>query len=164
MQFAFQRVPITLPPSGSPTTTPARLRPILPLRIHGPQSQTASLLMLVDSGADEICLPVHLIPTLGLNPSLAQTRTLTGVGVRTAVYYFPVELEIQTGPTDRIRWRTTVSFGQVPQHLGLFGIAGGLEFFHFTMNVVDSWFSLAPHPLLPAVPPIVYPHTPYPIP
>jgi hypothetical protein len=120
--------------------------------------------MLVDTGADEICLPRNLVPALGLDLSQAATRTLTSVGVRTTVHYLPVELELQTKPNDRIRWRTMVSFGAVPAHLGLFGVAGGLEFFHFNMSVVDGWFSLAPHPLIPAVPPTAYPHTPRQIP
>lgn len=134
------------------------------LDVYGPRNQTAALLMLVDTGADEICLPLHLVPALGLDLSQAETRVLTGVGSRSVVHYLPVELELQNGPNNRVRWRTTVSFGPVPSHLGLFGVAGGLEFFHFAMNVVDGWFSLAPHPLIPVVPPTAYPHTPHPIP
>lgn len=134
------------------------------VRVHGVRGVSQNVNMLIDTGADEVMLPATYLPLLGFDPVQAQQRTLTGVGGRVVLNYFSVELELVASATNRLRWRTNVGFGQTPGGLGLFGVAGGLEFFHLSMNVIDGWFSLSPHPLLGPVPPTAYPHTPHPIP
>jgi hypothetical protein len=134
------------------------------VRVHGPRGASRTVDMLVDTGADEVMLPAMYLPLLGFDPTQAQQRTLRGVGGPVVLNYFAVEMELVASPTNRLRWRTNVGFGRTPGGLGLFGVAGGLEFFHLSMNVIDGWFSLHPHPLLGTLPPTAYPHTPYPIP
>ncbi|MBX9585449.1 MAG: hypothetical protein K2X87_34515 [Gemmataceae bacterium] len=118
--------------------------------------------MLVDTGADDVILPFDLVGPLGLNLTQARPRATRGVGSRVTTYFLPVELEIFIAADDRLRWAATVGFGPTPPGvgLGLFGVAGGLEFFHLTLSVVDGWFALAPHPLVRPLPPTAYPHQP----
>lgn len=129
--------------------------------MYGPAGQR-TVPVLVDTGADDVILPVDLVDQLGLNLTRARTRDTRGVGGRVTTYYLPVELELHRGPNDRLRWASTVGFGPTPPGvgLGLFGVAGGLEFFHLSMSVVDGWFALAPHPLIRPLPPTAYPHQP----
>lgn len=155
MFFRFR--PHPLPGTGSRLLP--RDRPIFDLYVHGPAG-TRTVEVLVDTGADDVILPVALLRPLGLNLARARGRTTRGVGGPVTTYYFPVELEIVVAPDDRLRWAATVGFGPTATGLGLFGVAGGLEFFHLTLSVVDGWFALAPHPLVRPVPPTAYPHQP----
>lgn len=131
--------------------------------MYGP-SRSVGTLVLVDTGADDIILPVGLARPLGFDLARGRTRGTRGAGSSFTSYFFPVELELVVAPNDRLRWRATVGFGPTPPGLGLFGIAGGLEFFHLTLSVVDGWFALAPHPLVRPLPPTTYPHPPRPSP
>lgn len=155
MLFHFR--PYPRPGSGSMLLP--RDRPILDLHAHGPAG-TRKVEVLVDTGADDVILPVGLVRSLGLDLARARTRGTHGVGSRVTTYFFPVELEIVVAADDRLRWATTVGFGPTPPALGLFGVAGGLEFFHLTLSVIDGWFALAPHPLIRPLPPTAYPHQP----
>ncbi len=131
------------------------------LRVFGPAGWKSNP-VLVDTGADDIILPVDLVQPLGLDLTRARPRATRGIGGRMTTYYLSVELELYRAPNDRLRWAATVGFGPTPPGigLGLFGVAGGLEFFHLTMSVVDGWFALAPHPLIRPLPPTTYPHQP----
>jgi len=161
--FYFRTVAIAPPGRSAPPVTP-RPRPITPLRVFGRNGTMARVNVLIDTGADEVLLPTRLIAPLGFTPGAGQTRRTRGVGGRVAFQYFDVELELLAGTNNRVRWRTTVGFGPVPPQIGLFGVAGGLEFFQLSMNVIDGCFALSPHPLIGPLPPTAYPHTPYPIP
>lgn len=157
MLFPFR--PYPPPGTGSPLLP--RDRPILDLRVHGPAGSVETP-VLVDTGADDVILPVDLVGRLGLNLTQARPRATRGVGSRVTTYFLPVELEIFVAANNRLRWRATVGFGRTPPgiRLGLFGVAGGLEFFHLTLSVADGWFALAPHPLARPLPPTTYPHQP----
>lgn len=151
------------PPSGARSTLLPRDRPVLDLWLHGPAGSVETA-VLVDTGADDVILPAILLPRLGLDLTRGRPRGTRGVGSRVTTYFFPVELELVAASNDRLRWRATVGFGPTPPGLGLFGIAGGLEFFQLTVSVVDGWFALAPHPLVRPLPPTTYPHAPRPSP
>jgi hypothetical protein len=153
----FRFRPHPLPGTGSPLLP--RDRPILDLHIHGPAA-TRKVEALVDTGADDVILPVDLARPLGLDLTQARSRGTRVVGGRVTTYFFPVELEIVVAPDDRLRWAATVGFGPTPPALGLFGVAGGLEFIQLTASVVGGWFALAPHPLVRPLPPTAYPHQP----
>ncbi len=141
-----------------------RSRPILPLRVYGRNYSFQSVPVLIDTGADEVLLPEYLIPLLGFTPGSGRTKSLTTVGGRAVFRYFDLELELFSAANNRVRWATTIGFGPVAPRIGLFGIAGGLEFFHLSMSVADQWFALSPHPLIQPVPPTAYPHSPFAIP
>ncbi len=148
------------------TNTPIRRRPrpFVPLRVAGPNGRLFLLDALVDSGADEVLIPQTLLAGLGFAPGSGITRGTSGVGGRTATVYQRVRLELRTAPNDRLVWNTTVAFGHVPFNIVLFGIAGGLEFFHTTLNVIDRQVTLYPHPMMPLSPASVTPHVAFPIP
>lgn len=151
MQFPFRRV------------VPTRPRPVVPLRVFN-GTKLVQLFAVVDTGADNVILPNHLLPLLGLRRTRGIAAPIRGAGASFRVLFYDVELELHAGPTDRLRWRARVGFGPTPAHLGLFGVAGGLEFFHTSVAFTDERFGLTPHPLLPLVPPTAFPHAPIPVP
>ena len=156
MIFGFRPHP---PASAGPSALLSRDRPIFDLRVHGPAG-VRKVPVLVDTGADYVILPANLMRPLGLDPARARNANTRGIGGRVTTYFFPVELEILVAADDRLRWAATVGFGPTAAGLGLFGVAGGLEFLHLTMSVIDGWFALAPHPLIRPLPPTSYPHQP----
>lgn len=148
------------------TNTPIRRRPrpLVPLRVAGPNGRLLLIRALVDSGADEVLLPDTLLPRLGFTPGSGVTRGTSGVGGRTGTIYHPVRLELRAAPNDRLVWDATVGFANLPIHIALFGLAGGLEFFHTTVNVIDRQLTLFPHPMMPLSPASMTPHVPFPVP
>ena len=148
------------------TNTPIRCRPrpLIPLRVAGPNGRVLLIDALVDTGSDEVHLPDTLLGRLGFAAGTGIARGTSGIGGRGRTIYHPVRLEIRAAPNDRVIWNTTVGFTQIPFHLALFGIAGGLEFFHTTVNVIDNQLALFPHPTMPFVAPCVSPHAAFPVP
>lgn len=139
-------------------------RPIVPLYASGPNARLMAVRAIVDTGADEVLLPDHMLPRLGFLPGTGITRGTTGVGGRSQVVYHPVRLEIRAAPNDRVAWHATVGFTALPHNVALFGVAGGLEFFHATLNVIDSQLGLYPHPTIPLAAACVAPHVAFPVP
>jgi hypothetical protein len=62
--------------------------------------------------------------------------------------YAPVIL-VLSDQVETYRWRAVVAFTHTPLRIALFGIAGGLEHFHTTLDVVDRELLLFPKQTLP---------------
>lgn len=153
MTFPLRDIPLVNAVTGAPIR---RLpRPFVPLRVAGPNGRLILIHALVDTGADEVLFPDALLPRLGFAPGSGFARGTSGVGGRTATVYHPVRLELRAAPNDRLVWDATV---------GLVGVAGGLEFFHTTLDVVDRQLTLFPHPVMPLTPASATPHAPFPVP
>lgn len=148
------------------TNRPAqiRLRPLIPLRVAGPNGRLIFIDGLVDTGSDEVLLPDNLLPRLGFPPGSGVTRSTSGIGGSRQTVYHPVRLEIRVAANDRVAWNATVGFTQLPYHVALFGIAGGLEFFHTSLNLINRQFVLFPHPSLPLASACVVPHAAFTVP
>lgn len=162
MIFALNDMPILN------TVTNAYLRrqprPIIPLSVAGPNGRLVAIQAIVDTGADEVLLPGKLLKHLGFTAGVGATGGTTGIGGRNPVVYHPVRLEIRIAPNDRVAWHATVGFTTLPHNIALFGVAGGLEFFHTTLNVIDSQLGLFPHPITPLAAACVTPHAALPVP
>ncbi len=148
------------------TNTPIRrqLRPLIQLRVAGPSGRLVLLYARVDNGADEVLLPDTLLPVLGFAPGTGVSSGTSGIGGRGQIVYHPVRLELRASTNDRLVWNATVGFGPLPIRIGMFGVAGGLEFFHTSLNVIDRQVVLYPHHMMPLVPPSSTSHTPFQIP
>jgi hypothetical protein len=127
-----------------------RYKPVIPLTVIGPTGQVTRS-ALVDSGADDVVLPTDIAAHIGVDLSAAlpgQAHSVAGphpVGV----FYAPVIL-LLSDQRETCRWRAVVAFTQAPLRLLLFGIAGGLEHFRTTLDVVDRDIILVAKPTLPA--------------
>jgi len=154
------------PLTNAQTNTPIRIRfrPLIPLRVAGPNGRLIDLEALVDTGADEVLLPDTLLPAFGFASGSGITRGTSGIGGRTTVVFHPIRLEIRANPNDRIAWHATVGFAKLSLHVAMFGLAGGLEFFHTTLNVIDRQLGLFPHPTIPLAAPCVSPHVAFSVP
>lgn len=162
MIFALRELPLVNSAAGVPLRS--RPRPIVTLYVAGPNGRLVGLDALVDSGCDDVVLPHTALRSLGFAPGSGVAGSTSGVGGRTTTIYHPVRLEIRAAPNDRVAWNATVGFAQLPHQLALFGVAGGLEFFHATLNVIDRQLGLVPHPIIPLASPCVSPHVPFGVP
>jgi hypothetical protein len=122
---------------GLVTRRNPRYKPVIPITVIGPKSQETSLI-LVDSGSDEIVFPIDLAIRLGIDLTLASKGSSVGVGTGqpVALLFAPVILLLDDN-VETCRWRAAVGFTQAPLRFPLFGIAGGLEHFRTTLDVVD---------------------------
>ncbi|MCI0703477.1 MAG: hypothetical protein L0241_20550 [Planctomycetia bacterium] len=148
------------------TNTPIRQRPrpFIPLYIAGPNGRLIKFDALVDSGADEVLLPDSFLAALGFTPGSGVIRGTTGIGGRGQTVYQSVRLELRAAANDRVIWNSMIGFTPLPLQICLFGIAGGLEFFHTSLNIIDRHVVLFPHAMMPLVPPSSTPHVSFPIP
>jgi hypothetical protein len=127
-----------------------RYKPVIPLTIIGPNGQTG-LPALVDSGADDVVLPVHVAARIGVDLAAALAGQARGLGGNQPVglLYAPVILLLSDG-TQTCRWRAVAAFTPTPLRFAIFGIAGGLEHFRATLDIGDRELTLLPKPSLPA--------------
>ncbi|MBA4063747.1 MAG: hypothetical protein C0501_08550 [Isosphaera sp.] len=162
MTFTLTDDPLVNTATNNPTRR--QPRPLIPLLVAGPNGRLWPVRGLVDTGADEVLFPDYLLKGFGFAAGSGISRGTSGVGGRSQVVYHPVRLEIRAAPNDRVAWNTTVGFTQLAHNVALFGVAGGLEFFHTTLNVIDNHLGLFPHPTVPLAGPCVAPHAPFPVP
>ncbi|WP_439632109.1 aspartyl protease family protein [Gemmata sp.] len=162
MIFTLNEAPLVNPVTRVPLRH--QPRPIVPMLVAGPNGRLLSVDALVDTGADEVIIPITLLSRLGFAPGTGIAGGTSGVGGRQPVVYHPVRLEIRATPNDRVAWNATVGFAQTSLNLALFGVAGGLEFFHATLSVIDRQLGLVPHPVIPLASPCVSPHVPFSVP
>ena len=162
MIFPLLDTPLINAVTNSPVRT--QFRPLVPLLVTGPNGRLIGIEALVDTGADEVLLPDSMLPRLGFAPGTGIPRATTGIGGRGQVIYHPVRLEIRASSIDYVAWNATIGFTQAPFHVALLGVAGGLEFFHTTLNVIDRQLTLFPHPIIPLAARCATPHVAFPVP
>jgi hypothetical protein len=105
--------------------------------------------ILVDTGADDVVFPQHLAAKIGVDLSVAQPGSSLVVGGNALpVLFAPVILLMDNGK-ERFRWRAVVGFAPLTTQYGLFGIAGGLQYFRMTLDIEDRELHLTPKPSLP---------------
>lgn len=152
MVLRFQ-VPWFLAPQPMPSLAggQTRYRPVIPLTVDGPWVRQV-IYVLVDSGADDIVLPLALASQIGVDLTPAVVRTAQGVGggPPSTLWFAPLILELNDGRS-MCRWHAVVAFTQAPMHYPMFGIAGGLEHFRMTLDIAAREVLLEPGPSLPAV-------------
>jgi hypothetical protein len=106
--------------------------------------------ILVDSGADDVVFPENLAPRLGVDLTAAVPGSSYVVGGASfPVLFAPVILLLDDGK-ERFRWRAVVGFAPLASQYGLFGIAGGLQYFRMTLDIEDRELLLTAKPLLPS--------------
>jgi hypothetical protein len=148
--FPFRAYPVTTP-IASLGGRMIRLKPVVSITVIGPTGQDRRGVLL-DSGADDIAFPMVMATRIGVNLSSAPQRHLSGAGSGASVglLYAPVILELTDG-VETCRWRTIVGFAQAPLRISLFGIAGGLEHFLTTFNILGDQIIMVPQPTLPVM-------------
>ncbi|MCI0459106.1 MAG: retroviral-like aspartic protease family protein [Gemmataceae bacterium] len=105
---------------------------------------------LVDTGADDIVFPEIVAARTGIDLSAALPSSSRGAGANqpTPVLFAPVILLLDDGK-EKFRWRAVVGFAPLRSKYGLFGIAGGLEYFRMTLDIADRELLLEAKPSLP---------------
>ena len=152
MIFPFRvydtRIPI--PSLGGITV---RHKPVIPLHVFGPTGMM-SVPVLVDSGSDDVILPLVMAKTIGVdltNAPILQFQSLGGPTIR--VRFASVLLQLVANLQQIVRWRAVVGFGVVNvggQQWGLLGIAGGLQYFSVWPDIANNQLHFDPLPTLPA--------------
>ncbi|MBL8865601.1 MAG: hypothetical protein KF873_01785 [Gemmataceae bacterium] len=103
---------------------------------------------LVDTGSDDVILPLYFASLLGidLNRAKAFHHGLADSS-RMTVRYADVEFRLATTPFHYVQWRATVGFAAMPRPI--FGWAGGLEYFNANFDWMLARMTLVPLPTLP---------------
>jgi hypothetical protein len=146
--FAIPQFP-TLQPIPSLGNQFLRRKPIIPIVAVGPTRQLVGD-VLVDTGADDIVLPLDWAKRIGIDVNKIQSRaagTVAGL-VRTPILYSTIILRLTDG-NQVCRWRAMVGFAQLAIPYGLFGIANGIEYFQTTFNFAQRRLEMLPQPHLP---------------
>ena len=148
MRFPYEPEPLTGPPAPSlPPTAITRWRPLMPVRIIGPQGFFQDYeLAVLDPAADDTVFPFGLVKALGIS-----LRPFSGHGVRWrgqlhALRFGDVELEIAADGMVW-RWPAVVGFSPAPMRHPILGQAGCLQFMdaRFLGRILPSnWKSIAP--------------------
>jgi hypothetical protein len=108
--------------------------------------------LLVAPDVDDVLLPFWLAPLIGLNLTTGTPGRCRGLatGSPVDVMYCPVELELSDA-TESYRWPAVVGFTADPGlRIPAFGVAGGLQHFHTSLDFVHSTITLVPRRTLPA--------------
>jgi hypothetical protein len=121
-------LPAAAVPPGAP---PVRYRPILAVRVYGPDPPGRHLQMgaLVDSGSDWTVFRRHIAAMIGVTDFFASTNVMWR-GVSIPIELANVELEISLR-NESWRWPAVVGFIQARlPYPALLGQTGFLEFMH----------------------------------
>ncbi len=126
-----------------------RYKPIIGITIIGPRDGQLRQ-VLVDTGADDIVFPENVAARIGVDLSAALPGSSHGVGASQPlpVLFAPVILYLDDSK-ESFRWRAVVGFAPLRSKYGLFGIAGGLQYFRMTLDVDDRELLLVAKPSLP---------------
>jgi hypothetical protein len=126
-----------------------RYKPIIGITVIGPRGGHFGQI-LVDSGSDDVVFPEQLAARLGVDLSTALPGASHGVGAGPPlpVLFAPVILLLDDGK-ESCRWRAIVGFAPLKSKYGLFGIAGGLEYFRTTLDIEDRELLMMAKPSLP---------------
>jgi predicted aspartyl protease len=129
MRFPYRRYDVK--PSAERPEATAIYRPVIPIRVFGPEGQL-SLFGLLDTGADATVLPAFVAQRLGvhLQPQQASYRAVGGSVV--AVSFGTIELEVRQSD-EAHRWSAQVGFLD-ERTVAVLGHAGFLERFDATFR------------------------------
>jgi hypothetical protein len=150
MIFPVRRFPLSRPDPVHPDRR-YRLRPVIPLLVIGPGGRVVCS-PTVDTGAVAILLPRVDADRIGIT-SFVSSGELFGVGTRRSapltVDYAEVLLRVWQGG-ETCQWKAVIGFTEARMSSdGLFGISGGLEYFHTTLDVFANQICLIPRVSLP---------------
>lgn len=107
-------------------------RPVIPIQVRG-LTGSASILGMLDTGADITLLPAELLPLIGTKFDLDQSVQISGVGGEPlTVQFAKVELSLNYR-AELYRWTAQVGFLE-GRTVALLGHAGFLDFFSATFN------------------------------
>jgi hypothetical protein len=130
MKFPYR--PYSVQPTPGHPDIVTVYRPSIPVRVVGPLGD-ASLLGLVDTGADATILPAFLIERLGIPVDRGVYSRFRGVGDQVVrVIYGALELEIGSDRRS-YRWPATVGFLE-GRHVAILGHTAFLEHFRATFD------------------------------
>ncbi len=126
-----------------------RYKPIIGITVIGPRGPQLRQ-VLVDSGSDDVVFPENVAARIGVDLSVAVpgSSRVVGGGQPLPVLFAPVILLLDDGK-EACRWRAVVGFAPLQTKYGLFGVAGGLEYFRMTLDVADKELLLVAKPSLP---------------
>lgn len=149
MLFPFQWFP-THGPAPALRGGTKRFKPIVPCIVTGPAGNVLQY-VLVDSGADEVVLPITLAPVLGIDLTAAPTAYTQPAGNAPPIplHFAEVILRLSDG-NEVCRWRAVVGFTPTKLRFAVFGIAGGIEYFRTTFDLFNQTVEMIPLPSLPA--------------
>ncbi|MFM9964175.1 MAG: retropepsin-like aspartic protease [Planctomycetaceae bacterium] len=113
-----------------PTLAKDRIRrPIVPVRLLGPNGRWSTIDALIDTGSDITLFPERLAERLGLNLAEASEFPLTSALGTVATYRaMELKLEVRRFP-ETVRWQGLVGFLPRQMTYGLLGTQGFFEFF-----------------------------------
>jgi hypothetical protein len=84
---------------------------------------------LIDSGSDDIVLPIDVAVKLGIDLSNAPPSDAHAIGGQSIPYYYvQLTLRLSDG-TEHCQWDATVGISPQPMRWGLLGRAGFFQFF-----------------------------------
>lgn len=143
MIFHFRKSSLKHPDPCRPDRA-YRMRPLLPVLLIGSERRILSQLLL-DTGSAGIVLPLATAEELGIR-NFRSTGMLQGVGVGPSgaqvARYAEVLLRIHQGG-EACQWKSIVAFTEATLPVeGIFGISGGLEYFHTTIDVFANQITL----------------------
>ena len=104
-------------------------RPIVPVRLLGPNRRWSTIDALIDTGSDIALFPERLAERLGVNlTDIAEVPLTSALGTIATYRAVELTLELRRFP-DTMRWQGVVGF--LPRHMtyGLLGTRGFFEFF-----------------------------------
>jgi hypothetical protein len=119
-------------------------RPLLPIRVINPHTgNTQSLLGIVDTGADECCIPANYASLLGHNLHLGQPKDFnTGGGLATG-YGHTTTIEIYDYSNQLLFSINNVLIDYMPKlHVPLLGVKHFLDRFELNVHYPKKNFSI----------------------
>ncbi|MCA9093708.1 MAG: hypothetical protein KDA68_09495 [Planctomycetaceae bacterium] len=105
---------------------------MIPIQVRG-ATGSASILGMLDTGADITLLPAELLPLIGTSFDVERTVEINGVGGEPLIAHF-ANVELSLGYQEQLyRWTAQVGFLE-GRTVALLGHAGFLNYFTATFN------------------------------
>jgi hypothetical protein len=147
LQFPYAAVPLlgSVPPT-LPVNSSAHWRPLIPIRVINPNTGSWYDLIdaLIDSGADECALPIHVVQRAGLTLIPERVPRTRWRGTWWPQRFADVLLEIKDGTT-RCTWPARIGLSNAPFTYPILGRAHFLQFFNVTLRGADQIVELEPN-------------------
>jgi hypothetical protein len=149
------RTPLRQTPSRPPGQSYI-LRPLVPVRVVGPTGSAANLNeVLVDSGSVDTVFPAGIASWIGAQFIAAPPNVDWAVrwrGVRYALQFARVEIELTDHAGASLRWPAIVAFSAAPiPYDGLLGNLGCLSILNATFRGSDEVLELEPNDAFPGI-------------
>lgn len=143
----------TLAPIPSLNNTLVRPRPVIAVRVAGPNS-VIYLDAFLDTGADDTVFESRIARATGVDLVAAPTRAIQLIGRAQPIIcrYALVELRIAHG-AEAYSWPATAAFVDVSLRYPLLGFAGCMQFFDATFYGADHEVEIAPNRRFPGTGP-----------